>query len=86
MPVYPEGVAYLAAAADAGPAQPDQRRAAAGPARRACSDGIRSGLAARAGREPAPAAAWLSVELAGEGLVISVTLDDPADARRPGTR
>jgi SseB protein N-terminal domain len=27
------------------------------------------------------AAAWLAVRFAGEGLVISVTLDDPADAR-----
>ena len=28
----------------------------------------------------AASAAWLAVEAAGQGLIISVTLDDPADA------
>jgi hypothetical protein len=78
VPVYPEGVAYLAAAPDAGPGgritvgalptQPDALLAA-----------IRAGLVQIPAASDA-AAAWLSVEFAGEGLIISVTLDDPADA------
>jgi SseB protein N-terminal domain len=77
VPVYPEGVAYLAAAQHAHPSsrirvgplpfQPDALLA-----------GIRSGLQ-ELPAVTAAAAAWLSVEFAGEGLVISVTLDDPAD-------
>ncbi len=77
VPVYPEGVAYMAATRSAAagggirvghpPAEPG-----------ALLSEIRSLLpsvpAARAA-----ATAWLSVDLAGEGLVISVTLDDPAD-------
>ncbi len=80
VPVYPEGVAYLAAARDGGdarsrvtvgplPVQPDGLLGA-----------IRSGLAGIPAVSQA-AAAWLTVEFAGEGLVISVTLDDPDDAR-----
>ncbi len=78
VPVYPEGVAYLAAArlTDATgritvgplPRQPDALLA-----------GIRYGLRA-VGAAVAASAAWLSVEAAGEGLVISVLLDDPAQA------
>jgi hypothetical protein len=78
VPVYPEGVAYLAAArvTDATgritvgplPRQPDALLA-----------GIRYGLRA-VGAAMAASAAWLTVESAGEGLVISVLLDDPADA------
>lgn len=78
VPVYPEGVAYLAAAqhADPGhrirvgplPVQPEALLAA-----------IRAGLL-RVPDAAQAAAAWLSVEFAGEGLVIAVTLDDPADA------
>jgi hypothetical protein len=78
VPVYPEGVAYLASARlkDATghvtvgplPRQPDALLA-----------GIRYGL--RAVRAAvAASAAWLTVESAGEGLVISVLLDDPGDA------
>jgi SseB protein N-terminal domain/SseB protein C-terminal domain len=78
VPVYPEGVAYLAAAqhADPGsrirvgplPVQPDVLLGA-----------IRAGMAGVPAARDATAA-WLSVESAGEGLVISVTLDDPNDA------
>src|SRR5580658_2576374 len=77
VPVYPEGVSYLASAHDQDPrgrirvgplpGQPD-----------GLLDGIRAGLAAVAAASQA-AAAWLAVEFAGEGLVISVTLDDPGD-------
>ncbi len=78
VPVYPEGVAYLASAPDPNargritvgplPVQPDE-----------LLGGIRSGLAGLPAVSRA-AAAWLAVEFAGEGLVISVTLDDPADS------
>jgi hypothetical protein len=77
VPVYPEGVAYLASAADPEPrgrirvgplpVQPD-----------VLLGGIRSGLAGVPAASRA-AAAWLAVEFSGEGLVISVTLDDPGD-------
>jgi SseB protein N-terminal domain len=77
VPVYPEGVAYLASAPD-----PDPRsRIRVGPLPVQPDDllgGIRSGLAGVPAASRA-AAAWLAVEFAGEGLVISVTLDDPAD-------
>lgn len=77
VPVYPQGVSYLAAGAadDAEgisvgplPVRPDALLA-----------GIASGLI---GIVPvrAAAAAWVSVESAGEGLLVAVTLDDPADA------
>lgn len=93
VPVYPEGVAYLAAAPDAGPdaelnAEPDGGPDA-GPGGRISVGppptepgglfaGIRSGLLEVPAARSA-AAAWLSVEFAGEGLIISVTLDDPND-------
>jgi hypothetical protein len=77
VPVYPEGVAYLASAGD-----PDAHgRISVGPLPvqpEGLLGAIRSGLA----RVPAAsqaAAAWLAVEFEGEGLVISVTLDDPDD-------
>jgi len=77
VPVYPEGVRYLAAAGDADP----RRRISVGPPP-VQPDGllasIRSGLAGVPAVRDA-AAAWLSVDLAGEGLVIAVTLDDPED-------
>jgi hypothetical protein len=77
IPVYPDGVAYLAEAADPGP--PGRISVGPPPVRPdELLDVIRSGLTA----VPAAAcasAAWLSVEPAGQGLVISVTLDDPAD-------
>jgi hypothetical protein len=77
VPVYPEGVRYLASAGDAEP----RRRISVGtpPVR---PDGLLAGIGSALAGLPAvrhAAAAWLSVELAGEGLVISVTLDDPAD-------
>jgi hypothetical protein len=78
VPIYPDGVAHLAAAravdAAAGisvgppPAEPEELLAA-----------IRFGLGqVHAAREAATA--WLSVRFGGAGLVISVALDDPADA------
>jgi hypothetical protein len=77
VPVYPAGVSYLASAH-----APDARgRISVGPLPvqpDGLLDGIRSGLAAVAVASQA-AAAWLAVEFAGEGLVISVTLDDPDD-------
>jgi hypothetical protein len=77
VPVYPEGVSYLASAH-----APDPRgRIRVGPLPvqpDGLLDGIRAGLAAVAAARLA-AAAWLAVEFAGEGLVISVTLDDPGD-------
>jgi SseB protein N-terminal domain len=77
VPVYPEGVAYLASAPG-----PDRRgRISVGPLPvqpDGLLDGIRSGLAGLPAASQATAA-WLAVEFAGEGLVISVTLDDPAD-------
>jgi hypothetical protein len=88
VPVYPEGVAYLAAVAAsmaAGSTAPGtdlRSRVSVGPPP-ALPDrllqGIASGLpAVRAASQAS--AAWLSVEFAGEGLVISVTLDDPKDS------
>lgn len=78
VPVYPEGVAYVASARDreAGgrirvshpPAEPAALLAALSSALRGLP-GVRDA-----------ATAWLSVEFAGEGLIISVTLDDPSDA------
>jgi hypothetical protein len=77
VPVYPEGVAYLASAAD-----PDARgRISVGPLPVQPDDllgAIRSGLAGVPAASQA-AAAWLAVEFAGAGLVIAVTLDDPDD-------
>jgi hypothetical protein len=77
VPIYPEGVAYLAAAESAvggarirvghPPAEPEVLL-------REVSACLRSVPAAREA-----ARAWLSVPGTGEGLVISVTLEDPAD-------
>ena len=77
VPVYPDGVAYLAAARAVDvaegisvgppPAEPGELLAA-----------IRFGLGqVRAAREAATA--WLSVIFGGASLVISVALDDPGD-------
>jgi hypothetical protein len=77
VPVYPEGVAYLASAQDPEP----RGRISVGPLPvqpDALLGGIRSGLAGVPAASRATAA-WLAVEFAGEGLVISVTLDDPGD-------
>ncbi len=78
VPVYPDGVAYLAAVRAVNiaegitvgppPAEPAELLAA-----------IRFGLGqVEAAREAATA--WLSVRFGRAGLVISVALDDPADA------
>jgi SseB protein N-terminal domain/SseB protein C-terminal domain len=77
VPVYPEGVAYLAAAPNA---DPGGRITVSAPATQpdALLAAIRAGLIHIPAASEA-AAAWLSVEFAGEGLIISVTLDDPAD-------
>jgi hypothetical protein len=78
VPIYPEGVAYLAAAQHADPSS----RIRVGPLpfqADALLGGISSGLLGLTAVTEA-AAAWLSVEFAGEGLVVSVTLDDPSDA------
>ena len=77
VPVYPQGVAYLATdePTDARrvtvgplPVQPEQLLAA-----------IRTGLAGIPQASRA-SAGWLSVQFAGEGMIVSVTLDDPRDA------
>jgi hypothetical protein len=78
VPVYPQGVSYLAEGDrgddDAGlsvaplPVRPDPLLA-----------GIAAGLIGIPAVRAA-AAAWLSVRSAGEGLLVAVTLDDPTDA------
>jgi hypothetical protein len=97
VPIYPEGVAYLAAAEDpcqqsAGDAATDARAATTDPAQSAQA-GVRIGhppaepevllREVRSGLHSLPAVrqasrAWLSVPGQGEGLIISVALDDPA--------
>ena len=76
VPVYPQGVAFLAAD------QPtDERRITVGPLPAEPAHllaAIRAGLADIPQAVQA-SAGWLSVQFAGEGLVVSVTLDDPAD-------
>jgi hypothetical protein len=78
VPVYPPGVSYLATGKDGGnldqvsveplSVRPDALLA-----------GIAAGLIAIAAVRDA-SAAWLSVKFAGEGLLVAVTLDDPADS------
>jgi hypothetical protein len=78
VPVYPQGVSYLAAGdagEDAGgmsvealPVRPDALLA-----------GIAAGLIGIAAVRDA-VAAWLAVRSAGEGLLVAVTLDDPSNA------
>lgn len=108
VPIYPQGVAYLAADRAAtrddpespgGTREDDARaRAAATPANLRTPPGADDGVSLgplpaeaqwlterlRPALAAVPAASrasagWLAVELAGEGLVLSVTLDDPAD-------
>jgi SseB protein N-terminal domain len=77
VPIYPEGVRYMASPGQAEP----RRRISVGPPPvrpEGLIGGIGSGLAGVPAVRDA-ALAWLSVEFAGEGLVISVTLDDPRD-------
>ncbi len=76
VPVYPQGVTYLAAEVT----NDDLDRISVGPLPvqpDALLAGISAGLAGLTAVRQA-AAAWLSVKFAGEGLLISVTLDDPA--------
>jgi hypothetical protein len=78
VPVYPEGVAYVASARDREgggrvrvghpPMEPAALLASLRPALHGLPE-VRDA-----------ATAWLSVEFAGEGLIISVTLADPSDA------
>ncbi|HXZ66674.1 MAG TPA: SseB family protein [Streptosporangiaceae bacterium] len=80
LPLYPPGVSYLAAAAGADP--DDAGRISVAPLAirpDALLAGIAAGLIGIAAVREA-VAAWLSVELAGEGLLVAVSLDDPADA------
>jgi hypothetical protein len=77
VPVYPPGVSYLAAGEAA--SDSDQISVAPLPVR---PDGLLAGIAAglvAIAEVRDAAAAWLSVESAGEGLLIAVTLDDPAN-------
>ncbi len=78
VPVYPQGVSYLAAEDSAN--ELDRITVGPLPVR---PDGLLAEIAAGL-MQIAPvrdaSAAWLSVQFAGEGLLISVTLDDPAEA------
>jgi hypothetical protein len=78
VPVYPQGVSYLAAENTGS----DLDRITVGPLP-VRPDGLLADIAAGLIQIAAvrdASAAWLSVQFAGEGLLISVTLDDPADA------
>ena len=78
VPVYPQGVSYLAAQ-DAGN---ELDRISVGPLP-IRPDGLLADVAAglmQIAQVRDACAAWLSVRFAGEGLLISVTLDDPAEA------
>ncbi len=78
VPIYPPGVGFLAVDASAG----DQDRVSLGPLPAAPERLLTEIRAALAGIPQAAeaSAAWLSVRFSGEGMIISVTLDDPADA------
>jgi hypothetical protein len=78
VPVYPQGVSYLAAGNAAEDA--DGMVVESLPVR---PDALLAGIAAGLIGIPAvreAVAAWLAVRPAGEGLLVAVTLDDPADA------
>ncbi len=78
LPVYPPGVSYLAA--DGADADAEQISVVPLPVRPdALLASIAAGLIGIAAVREATAA-WLSVSFAGEGLLVAVTLDDPADA------
>ena len=77
VPVYPQGVAYLAADEPT-----DARRVTVGPLPvqpEQLLTAIRTGLAGIPQASRA-SAGWLSVQFAGEGMIVSITLDDPRDA------
>ena len=77
VPIYPEGVTYLAAAEwEAGDARIRLGQPPVEPESllREVSAGLRLIPAAQQATR-----AWLSIPGAGEGLIMSVTLDDPAD-------
>jgi SseB protein N-terminal domain len=78
VPIYPPGVAHLAAQRST----LGGRQVSVGPLPATPTEllaVIRAGLAGiRAARQAA--AAWLRVERAGEGMIVSVTLDDPGHA------
>ena len=78
VPLYPQGVSYLAAQ-DAGN---ELDRISVGPLP-IRPDGLLADVAAglmQIAQVRDASAAWLSVRFAGEGLLISVTLDNPAEA------
>jgi hypothetical protein len=77
VPIYPQGVSFLAADDTAA----DLSRISVGPMPEQ-PDTLFAEIDARLARIPAVSradAAWLSVRFSGEGLVVSVTLDDPAN-------
>ncbi|HXB51099.1 MAG TPA: SseB family protein [Streptosporangiaceae bacterium] len=78
VPVYPQGVSYLAA--QDGGNELDRISVGPLPIR---PDGLLADIAAglmQIAQVRDASAAWLSVQFAGEGLLISVTLDDPTEA------
>lgn len=78
VPVYPQGVSYLAAEDSAN--ELDRITVGPLPVR---PDGLLAEIAAglmQIAQVRDASAAWVSVQFAGEGLLISVTLDDPAEA------
>jgi hypothetical protein len=78
LPVYPPGVSYLAA----GEAGDDADRISVAPLA-VRPDALLASIAAGLIGIPSvrdATAAWLSVQFAGEGLLVAVTLDDPSDA------
>ena len=78
VPVYPQGVSYLAAEDTAN--ELDRITVGPLPVR---PDGLLAEMAAglmQIAQVRDASAAWVSVQFAGEGLLISVTLDDPAEA------
>jgi hypothetical protein len=79
VPVYPEGITYLTSAQDPADGGVPIRVGHPPDEPEALLREVRSGLhGVPAVREAARA--WLSIPGQGEGLVISVTLDDPASA------
>jgi hypothetical protein len=77
VPIYPQGVAFLAADDVAG----DEDKISLGPLPSEPEDLLSEIGSALADIPQAAqaAAAWLSVPFSGEGMIISVTLDDPAN-------